>query len=573
MRRTLRCLLAAIMVAAPVSAQDDPADTARTFVERSGTLGFFGEVLIARGDDVLLHELVEPPPGVEPAPIDALYDVGSIAKQFTAAAILALDEDGRLDLSDPVSKFYPDAPEPIASATIEQIIRHESGINPSVEFNGIDLRGRDATIERILGTPPVARPGERFAYANTGYFVLAAIVEQVSGQPFEEYVRERLFERAGLDLAGFSRERFDESLLPMGHQPVRAGGGYVRGWRSAERVDRIPYAWGHRGATGMILPLDELFRWTRALRDGAVLSDESLDTIVETGVGTYGLGWNVNVRPDQSTALEHGGSTIGFEAYAIFVLDPDDKADDLFIACASNGRNGRSPQIAGQLLRIFDAQPTELPPEWPDEPIVPDESWGGTYEFGNGGRMLVEVLGRSIVVSALDQRAANVFIAPTEDFAWSLGRLNFWALESLTGWIEADEEGMDVYRGRVHPRVPESAVDAWADQWSSAGRPDDPLVRVEAVQTSVTENGLETGVRLVYASGEELVRVFWSGEQIYGIGPIDRPPGARWFTLESEDSGAWIDERIGWTWRIERDGDSLRVRSAMADAPATPVEE
>ena len=229
--------------------------------------------------------------------------------------------------------------------------------------------------------------------------------------------------------------------------------------------------------------------------------------------------------------------------------------------------------MAGQLLRIFDGQPTELPPAWPDAPITPDPSWAGTYELDGGGLVRVDVEGRAVVVSALDQKSSNVLGAHTTEFAWSLGKLSFLALEALTGWIEADEEGLRIYRERVHPRVPGNAVDAWAQKWSSAGRPDDPLERVDILQTSVTENGFETGVRLVYPSGEELVRVFWNGEHIYGIGPTDRPPGARHFVLESRDSGAWLDDRIGWTWRVVREGDGLRIRSATADTLATPVQD
>ena len=137
---------------------------------------------------------------------DSVFRLGSITKQFTAAVVLQLVQEGRISLDDPVSRFFPDYPQPGASATVRQLLNHTSGIQSYTGIPGWMVEentNRPHTTAEMIALfrdlPPPTPPGQAWAYSNSGYVLLGAIVEQVTGQPWHRAVAERIAGPLGLD--------------------------------------------------------------------------------------------------------------------------------------------------------------------------------------------------------------------------------------------------------------------------------------------------------------------------------------------------------------------------------------
>jgi CubicO group peptidase (beta-lactamase class C family) len=241
--------------------------------------GFSGSVLVARHDSVILHEgygWLDKAHTVRVLP-DTKFYVASISKQFAAAAILRLQEQGRLKVGDPINKYLTGVPEDKAAITIHSLLTHTSGLDQAYAADG--MTNRDEAVRRILAAPLKGKPGE-FTYTNDGYSLIAAVVEVAAQQPFETYLREQILRRAGLASTGFWADP-----IPSGEPQIAP----------TLKVIHPVANWGFRGATGMYSTTADLDRWRRALDSSAVLTPESVKEMftpyAPTPFGGYGYGW------------------------------------------------------------------------------------------------------------------------------------------------------------------------------------------------------------------------------------------------------------------------------------------
>ncbi|HEX9901554.1 MAG TPA: serine hydrolase domain-containing protein, partial [Acidobacteriota bacterium] len=163
-----------------------------------------GQVLFRRGYGLANLELNVP---VEP---DMVFRLGSITKQFTAVAVLMLAEQGKLSLQDDLSKFLPDFPTQGRTITIEHLLTHTSGIKSYTEIPGwLSLWRKDMSVKEIIdlfrNVPLEFEPGQRWKYSNSGYILLGAVIEKISGQAYEDFIRKNIFEPLGLAHSCYDR--------------------------------------------------------------------------------------------------------------------------------------------------------------------------------------------------------------------------------------------------------------------------------------------------------------------------------------------------------------------------------
>jgi len=238
--------------------------------------GFAGSVLVACGDDVIFAGDFGLPPHEGRAPS---YWIASISKQFTAAAVLKLVEQGRLSLDDQLSTFFANAPADKAGITLVQLAMHRSGLSQAYAADGHNDRNEAA--QAIFAVPLESVPGTRFRYSNDNYALLAMVVELVSGQRVEDFVQQQLLTPAGLTDTGFWPEEAGAFVPPRLAQP----GPELAGAN-----------WGMRGSDGMRASVRDLQVWVRALDRGQVLSTQSLAALygphltLDDGDGV-GMGW------------------------------------------------------------------------------------------------------------------------------------------------------------------------------------------------------------------------------------------------------------------------------------------
>lgn len=280
--------------------------------------------------------------------------LGSITKQFTAVAILMLADEGKLALTDDITRFLPDYPTQGKKITIEHLLTHTSGIQ---SYTGkpayMETMAMDFTVNQMIdgfkNDPMLFAPGERFDYNNSGYFLLGAIIEKISGQSYAKFLEQRIFIPLGMTHTAYEGNERSKGLRAAGHSKGEAAYG------PAMRLSMTqPYAAG-----SLVSSVDDLARWENAIAAGKLLKAASWKkaftpyTLTNGKSTGYGYGWEIGSL-NGASKIAHGGGINGFSTYALRV--PEKK---VFVAVLSNTESGGTqPQmVATKVAAIAIGKP------------------------------------------------------------------------------------------------------------------------------------------------------------------------------------------------------------------------
>jgi CubicO group peptidase (beta-lactamase class C family) len=303
--------------------------------------GFSGAVLVVRGGRPVFSRGVgfaDRRRRIRVAP-RTVFDIGSITKNLTLAATLALVEDGRLDLSERLGELLAGVPVDKQAITLRQLLEHRAGLPEYVvDAPGGDFveLSRDEALSRILGRPLRFEPGSDYGYSDAGYTVAAAVIENAAGRSFEEFLRERILRRAVMTSAGFYGDDWRPSRVAIGY------GGQRHGPRNA------PDAWSHvswslKGAGGVVASARDLRNWTRRLWSGSVLDWSSVRTFYEI------LARPQQLPPGSGFVLGYAGANdYGFNS----VVVEGDRARDTVVVLTNAGNN-RAEKLARRIEPIL----------------------------------------------------------------------------------------------------------------------------------------------------------------------------------------------------------------------------
>ena len=268
---------------------------------------FSGVVLLVKDDRIILHRAYGSASLAyeRPMTLDTRLNIASIGKSITGTAIAQLVEAGRLSYDDVVGKYLPNYPDAGVRdrATVRQLLSHTSGLGPEDYYQRPQwaaarpsLRSVADYLALVGDTPLGAKPGE-YLYSNSGYVLLGAIVERVSGQSFYDYVQHQIFERAGMTRALYHEmDAEDRDVATPLTNLFPKGEGYVfRLGRPRSAVYELPARGGPQG--GAYLTAADLFAFVRALRGGKLISADSLALMMtaqsQEGAGARGLAGEV----------------------------------------------------------------------------------------------------------------------------------------------------------------------------------------------------------------------------------------------------------------------------------------
>ncbi|MFN2182165.1 MAG: serine hydrolase domain-containing protein [Candidatus Promineifilaceae bacterium] len=337
-------------------AVDEPALDQRAaalddYLENLSETGqFMGTVLVASGGEVLLNEgygLADVADGRANSP-DTQQRIGSLTKQFTAAAILLLQERGLLNVNDAVSNYLPDYPGG-EQISIHQLLTHTAGV-PNYTRRA-DLAqvvqtpiALDDLLAEFSNQPLDLSPGQQFSYSDSGYVILAKIIEVVAGQAYADFIQSQL-----LDVVGMSRSGYDYLHDELDEPAV----GYQMSPAGAQPAVDTESSWAS-GAGALYSTTGDLYKWDRALAAGSLLQASSLDAMfspwVDMGQGyAYGYGWEIGQmagRPSQT----HAGNIFGFGSF--IARFPE---DDAVIIVLGNGLQMSPRSIAEELSHLLFA--------------------------------------------------------------------------------------------------------------------------------------------------------------------------------------------------------------------------
>lgn len=319
-------LLTFLLSAAPVVAGALPAgEIAKTeagkrldiHMSALADAGFSGTVLVARDEEILLHKgygFADRDRSLA-CRSDTIYDIGSITKQFTAAGILKLEAAERLSTEDSLSRFFEDVPRDKAGITLHQLLTHTSGLDHGYGDDDSYLP-RGLALDLFFRMPLMSEPGKTFRYSNAGYSILAAVVENVSGVPYETYLARELFRPAGMTDTGYILPEWDMDRMSRNYNGETDNGyTFNRDWG--------PHGpWWHCYGNGCILSTaGDLYRWEVALQSNDLLPVESRRKFfaphTEMGNGiSYAYGWAIGSTARGTPWRAHdGGSEFGVATF------------------------------------------------------------------------------------------------------------------------------------------------------------------------------------------------------------------------------------------------------------------
>lgn len=367
----------------------EAANALSDFMRSAADEGFTGGVAVSRKGEILLHAgFGERVPGTrDPVKADTVSTVGSITKQFTAAAVLTLQEAKKLSVNDTLAQWFDHVPVDKQGITIHQLLSHSAGFAPAIGPDNERI-GRDDFIEQALDSELLFEPGSGYEYSNVGFSLAAAIVELASGMEYEQYLYEHLFKPAQMQETGYVMPSWPQNRIAHGREHDGSDWGTVLKFA----VGQDGPGWHLVGNGGIHSTPMDMVRWHRALQSDKILSAQSKDMLygrhVEEPGGTwYGYGWSTEPTPWGDMVAHNGGNPYYFADYLRF-LD-----DDVVIYYWTTSRERRFNDLARSLAQIvFSAEAPPLPPA--QAPLIVAGDHESDHALANKWRLPGSVEGR-----------------------------------------------------------------------------------------------------------------------------------------------------------------------------------
>ena len=367
------------------------------------------------------------PDGKVPLEEDSVFDLASVSKQFTASAIMLLRRRGLLDIDDELEKFFPEIP--YKGITIKMLLTHTSGLPDymvwidKLAMNEHRIPDNHTVIRYLVesGDEAFFAPGEKYEYCNTGYCVLAEIVEKVSGVKFEDFMRDNIFEPAGMHSTRVYHPRKDNYTIEnWAHDMVPDNGKFAY-------PEKLPkYDWvvtldGEHGDGYVYSNIFDLFTWDKVLKEGTLLTKEEQEIMYtpyaklgeeEEGIVGYGFGWVVYDSKKWGRVLSHSGGWAGVNTWIGRYLDLDRV---LILLSSCDPMDGRAAEIFETNMSAIGRGEETKPFVFIEDIMVKDpdkskwQSYCGKYEAFPGTDYVEEVVMRdgdlyAVVVNDIDRR-------------------------------------------------------------------------------------------------------------------------------------------------------------------------
>jgi CubicO group peptidase (beta-lactamase class C family) len=495
------------------------------YLNHAADWGFSGAVLVAKDNQIALAK------GYGFAnrqrkiafTADTPSCIGSITKQFTAAAVLKLEMEGKLATSDPIAKHLPGVPADKSSVTIYHLLTHTGGF-PEYSGDDYDKSPRDETIRRILATPLASKPGQQFGYSNAGYSTLAAIVERVSGQSYESYLHDRLFRPARMQNTGYCIPQWDKETLPHSYMgAIDHGTSLDHSWSP-----QGPY-WNLFGNGGILSTVGDLYRWQQALQGDTVLSAAARKKLFTPVAQNYACGWDV--RPTtHGRRIGHGGANdLGFNAVLGWF---EGGAATLIVLCNSGTHGGYGGEMSGAIsLRLTELVFGGSLPTFPRSagfsiPPATLKRYEGRYQLPAGatvqvvlrdGQLVIEPIGHeAVALLALRKEEVDRFAALNQRADLVVGGI----LRHDFGLLE--EAARNAAAGKLFHEHVEKRLRGWE-------KSDGPVQRAAVLGTVASwwdgQGTPVSFVQIALKSRSRIFRLHWQDGKVAGIGgaAIDNP--------------------------------------------------
>lgn len=383
---------------------------------------FNGNVLVAMGDKIIFQRSVGFADDVTKRKLDAnsVFELASVSKQFTAMGIMLLKQKGKLSYTDSLRKFFPELP--YTNITISHLIHHTSGLP---DYMDLFMQHWDSTkvatnkdmIALLAQYKPeiLFAPGEKWEYSNTGYAILASIIEKVSGKSYGDFLDKNIFKPLGMKQTLVFRRRYEKRALDN----------YAYGYVYDDKKHKFVLPDSLDATAIMVYTLDgivgdgtvnsttgDLFRWSRALDENKLVSKAMMEEAFTPGTlnngkaHQYGFGWMIGSTKYTGKLLNHSG---GWPGYRTFIEKHPDSGTVIIVL--TNYEKGALPvkTINTILYGIKDAKRKEISLE---ENLL--KQYEGEYQLAPDFSIVISVANGHIYAQATGQSKLEIF-AEKED--------------------------------------------------------------------------------------------------------------------------------------------------------------
>lgn len=416
----------------------DVSSTLDLFLERAEAFGFSGAMLLSHDGKILLSKGYGYSNREKEIRVNSQtpFSVASITKPFTATAIMKLEQQKKLKVTDSITEYFSLVPSDKTAITIHHLLSHQSGLDDLYAAAGIT--DRDQGVQKILKTKLISKPGERYSYSNDGYSLLAGIIEIVSGKTYAEFLRQELFKPAGMNRTGFFGERgiWPEDSVAHGYNMETDNGS-----PALYKDD-----WENRGSGNLITTVEDLHQWDLALRESKILPREiqekmhGLHAKMPNG-WHYGYGWMTINSPRGTNELYHGGGDVPRGFTAAFQRYTDEGITTIVLVNAMMDEIGLRNAVRDPIQSILFGGDASFPP--PIHPVSHDPGqYEGLYELPGGARISIKNVRGQMVASPEGQEAMGMLVGYKPDLKEKLKKLNqrlATALESIQKKSGADD--------------------------------------------------------------------------------------------------------------------------------------
>lgn len=404
-----------------------------------------GKVIFRKGYGLANVELGVP---VEP---DMVFRLGSVTKQFTAVAILMLAEQGKLSLDDDLTKFLPDYPTKGQKITIEHLLTHTSGIKNYTSLpEWLSAWRKDLTVKEIVDLfkdqPMDFAPGEKWSYSNSGYVLLGAIIEKVSGQTYQDFIQKNIFTPLGM------KHSYYDSTARIIPRRVEGYSKTNEGYQNAAYLSMTqPFSAG-----ALISSVDDLALWDAALYTEKLVKQESLKRawtprLLNNGKSAhYGYGWSMSAY-ERHTIIEHGGGINGFTTYALRM-----PADRIFVAILTNRDSMGPGAVAFKVAALALGKPYQEPVAV-KLPASQLDQYVGVYQLDEKEDVIIQRDGEKLFADLPGGGRAEIIPSSETQFFIrdSLSRLSFTKnAAGVTAFVLHDRYGTDQVARKTDKPLP-----------------------------------------------------------------------------------------------------------------------
>ena len=530
--------------------------------------GMSGSVLIEESGATVLEKgygMANRERGIAATPATR-YDIGSIAKTFTAAAVLKLVERGMLRLSDSLAALFPDVPADKAGVTLHQLLTHTSGFPLDPANAGITpTDGREAYLEKALQFPIAASRIGSYSYSNVGYGLLAIIVENRSGESFRSFIDRTFIAPLGLRNTAWWQDSV--ALATPG-----TATGYVFSDRENTLVAEPPFGRGGPtspmwskwplGAGGLVSTVGDIRRWWHALRDGRALRRSLADTMLSRRdtAGSQGYSWTVMSVSGLGLRIYKGGSRTGFNS---LVSSYPEKQALVVYAINQSVESQWHALVWRSLERLLRGERDSLPPPTVTLSAEQLRHFAGVYRLPSGGEIRVVAEDGALVAGAENQGGVDALLHaaapdPHRYGDWSVRVLRAAQRGEPPSSMPATAEQLQDLKSWLGSRVRDTTV-ARFELLGSMPHPSSP----QRVQTFVRVGG-DAGA---------VVRLIWEPERLLAWADGVRFPAFRRFHPTSRTTAASFSPREpGWaTLEVTERGLVVQASDGQRSGPAVRV--